>query len=88
MFSSRWTARTASCAPLFDLVLRGTGWIDETRPYANVNNRILTLGDVIDGFQVTEIKQNRVSFIGPDGQVISSDIDDRLRYRYRGIPMP
>jgi hypothetical protein len=81
-------ASTIPAVPLFELVLRGTGWIDESRPYANVNDQVLTLGDEIDGFRVAEITKNHVSFVGPDGQIYTSDIDDRLRETYRDHSMP
>ena len=72
-------------APLFNLYLGGIVWRTD-RHCAYVNDRVVTTGEMIEGFRVESIEPNRVVFTGPDGQTFISDLDEQLRSTYPGFP--
>jgi hypothetical protein len=52
-------AQVSSAAVASRLKLNGIVW-DEKNPYAMVNDKVVKVGDVIEGFRVLEIKQGSV----------------------------
>jgi hypothetical protein len=67
--------------------LGGIVW-KKGQPYAYVNERVVTQGEMIEGFRVATIEPNRVTFEGPDGQIYICDIDVQLRNEYPGYFVP
>lgn len=52
---------TEDVATLSDMRLEGIIW-DENKPIAVINDKVMAVGDVIDGAVIKEIKQNEVVF--------------------------